>query len=310
MMKKILVPIDGSKLAYKAIEFAANLAMQNDGTIHLLHVVEQTHVPDAVMDYIKSEGIRETPDSVYLQVVGKWIIDTAVDETRKKGVKHIESNLIVGDPAGEIINYARDHKFDIIVMGSRGLGGDHGMRLGSVSGRVCHEADQTCVTVRKDLLEGERILIVDDEPDVLDTLEELLAVCDVVKASSFDEAKKLLETQYFDIAILDIMGVEGYKLLEIANKRKVIAVMLTANALSPKDTVKSFKKGAASYVPKDQMGNIATFLTDILEAKRKGKKFWWRWLDRLDSFYDRAFGPDWQKTDKQFWKKYKEGLYT
>ena len=85
----------------------------------------------------------------------------------------------------------------------------------------------------KTLLDGKRILIVDDEPDVLATLEDLLSVCDVVKASNFLEAKNLLTTQYFDMAILDIMGVDGYKLLEIANKQKVIAVMLTAHAPSP-----------------------------------------------------------------------------
>lgn len=57
------------------------------------------------------------------------------------------------------------------------------------------------------LLDYKRVLIVDDEPDVLDMLEELLPMCDVVKASSFDRGKELLETQYFDIATLDIMGI-------------------------------------------------------------------------------------------------------
>ena len=61
----------------------------------------------------------------------------------------------------------------------------------------------------KELIEGKRVLIVDDEPDVLETLEELLPMCDVVKASSFEEAKEQLEVQYFDIAVLDIMGVDG-----------------------------------------------------------------------------------------------------
>ena len=105
----------------------------------------------------------------------------------------------------------------------------------------------------KDLLDGKRLLIVDDEPDVLETLEELLPMCDLVKAHSFNEAKERLEAEYFDMAILDIMGVDGYELLEIANRRKVIAVMLTAHALSPEDTVKSYKEGAASYIPKEEM---------------------------------------------------------
>jgi len=155
-----------------------------------------------------------------------------------------------------------------------------------------------------DLLKYKRVLIVDDEPDVLDTLEALLSMCDVVKAATFEEAKEILETQYFDIAILDIMGVDGYKLLEIANKREVIPVMLTAHALSPEDTVKSFKEGAASYVPKEKMSEIATYLNDILEAKEKGKSFWWRWFDRFASYYDNKFGPDWKEVDKDFWEKF------
>ncbi|MBW2303229.1 MAG: response regulator, partial [Deltaproteobacteria bacterium] len=92
---------------------------------------------------------------------------------------------------------------------------------------------------QKDLLEGKRILLVDDEPDVLETLEELLPMCNVVKATSYEEAERLLDTQFFDIAVLDIMGVKGYELLEKAKKKKVIAVMLTAHALSVEDTKKS-----------------------------------------------------------------------
>jgi len=156
----------------------------------------------------------------------------------------------------------------------------------------------------KSLLDGKKILIVDDEPDVLDTLEDLLPMCDLVRASTFDEAKNLLESQYFDMAILDIMGVDGYKLLEIGNKKNVIAVMLTAHALSVDDTVKSYKEGAASYIPKEEMANITTFLNDVLEAKEKGKSFWWRWIDRLGSYYDEKFGRDWQDDDEDFWRKF------
>jgi DNA-binding response OmpR family regulator len=155
-----------------------------------------------------------------------------------------------------------------------------------------------------DLLKNKRILIADDEPDVLETLEELLPVCDVVEASDFEEAKKRLETEYFDMAILDIMGVDGYKLLEIANQKKVLAVMLTAHALSPEDTVKSFQGGAASYIPKEKLGEIVTYLNDILEAREKGRKPWWRWLERFAAYYDKKFGPRWRKVDEEFWEKF------
>jgi len=155
-----------------------------------------------------------------------------------------------------------------------------------------------------DWLPNKRILIVDDEPDVLESLKELLPMCDVVEATNFKEGKELLETEYFDMAILDIMGVDGYKLLEIANKRKVMPVMLTAHALSVEDTKKSFKEGAASYVPKEEMADITTYLNDILDAKEQGENFWWRWLNRFTAYYDKKFGPDWQKDDPEFWKKF------
>lgn len=157
---------------------------------------------------------------------------------------------------------------------------------------------------RKNLLEGKKILIVDDESDVLESLEELLAICEIVKAASFGKARELLETERFDIAILDIMGVQGYKLLQIANNRNVTAVMLTAHALSPDNIIKSYNEGAASYLPKDEMANITVFLNDILEAKEKGNSLWWRWFDRLASFWERKFGPNWQEENKEFWRKF------
>jgi len=101
------------------------------------------------------------------------------------------------------------------------------------------------------------------------------------------------------------MGVDGYKLLEIAVERKVIAVMLTANALSPEDTVKSLKDGAASYVPKEEMENIVTYINDVLEAKEEGKSLLWRWMERFSDFYDRKFGLDWKDRDKDFWESLK-----
>ena len=150
------------------------------------------------------------------------------------------------------------------------------------------------------LLDNKRILLVDDEADVLESLEELLSMCHVVKATSFEQARDLMESEYFDMAILDIMGVDGFKLLEIAKNREIIPVMLTAHALSLENTAKSYRKGAASYVPKEHITDIATYLTDILEAQQQGKPFWWRWLDRFGSFYDRKFGLDWKEKDKDF----------
>ena len=153
-------------------------------------------------------------------------------------------------------------------------------------------------------LVGKKVLIVDDEPDVLETLSELLEMCDITEASSFEEAKELLETQVFDMAILDIMGVSGYELLEIATRKKVTAIMLTAYALTPGDVVKSHKGGAAYYIPKEEMVNITTFLNDILEAEEKGEDTWGSWFARMASFCEKRFASDWKSSDKDFWERF------
>ena len=152
-------------------------------------------------------------------------------------------------------------------------------------------------------LDKKRVLIVDDEPDVLESLEELLDMCTTVRAQTFDQAKKLLETEKFDIAILDIMGVDGYQLLGIAKKKGILTVMLTAHALSPDYIKKSYMGGASSYIPKEEMINIEAFLLDVLKDREEGKNPWINWYKRLEFYLTEKFGSDWDKDDKDFWHK-------
>jgi DNA-binding NtrC family response regulator len=159
------------------------------------------------------------------------------------------------------------------------------------------------------LLEGKKILIVDDEPDVLEVASDLLKMCKVETASNFENAKKLLETQTFDLAVLDIMGVDGYGLLKIANRKRIPAVMLTAHAFNPPNLVKSIKEGAAAYIPKEEMARIAEFLNDVLLAKATGKNPWGAWQDRLPtSYFEKRWGAAWRDTDRDFWKTFQESL--
>jgi DNA-binding response OmpR family regulator len=65
-------------------------------------------------------------------------------------------------------------------------------------------------------LKGKKILIVDDEADVLEALCELLDMCEIDCARNLETAEKLLNENHYDAAILDIMGVKGYDLLAIA----------------------------------------------------------------------------------------------
>ena len=152
------------------------------------------------------------------------------------------------------------------------------------------------------ILKGKLVLIVDDEKDILDLLTELLSVARVDTASSFEEAKELLETHTYDIAVLDIMGVKGYELLKIANEHNIPALMLTAHALTKEDLVKSAEQGASYYVPKDEINKIDVFVSDVLEAKEKDKNPWVRWYERLGSFFNKKFsGPNWREQEREFW---------
>jgi CheY-like chemotaxis protein len=156
----------------------------------------------------------------------------------------------------------------------------------------------------EDQLDGKKILVVDDEVDILETMEELLHMCQVETASSFEEAWNKLGTSYYDFAILDIMGVDGYRLLELANERKIPAIMLTAHAMTPDNVMKSIKRGATYFLPKEEMANIVSHMHDIMDAMEKGQSTWKHWLDRLGVFFDGRFGPDWKADDKEFWIKY------
>jgi CheY-like chemotaxis protein len=159
------------------------------------------------------------------------------------------------------------------------------------------------------ILDGKRVLAVDDEPDILSILKELLSKCDVTTASSFNEAKELLESSYFDVAVLDIMGVNGYELLAIAKQRNIPAVMLTAHAFTPGNLVRSIKEGAVSYIPKEEITNIADFLTDVLKAESEGKSPWESWEEKLpSSFFVKRWGAAWQDTDKEFWETFRASI--
>ncbi len=156
----------------------------------------------------------------------------------------------------------------------------------------------------KKLLEGKKILIVDDEPDVLESLIELLSLCKIDTASSFEEGRQMLEDQNYDMAILDIMGVQGFDLLKVANSRGTPALMLTAYALTEESLKKSVEDGAAYFAPKEKMADIELFVADVFEAMEKKKNPWERMLDRLGGFYDRRFqGQTWREQEDKFLKK-------
>jgi len=160
------------------------------------------------------------------------------------------------------------------------------------------------------ILNNKRILAVDDEPDVLETLEEQLDGFDGLifdKATDYDTGYELIRSWTYDLVILDIMGVRGFDLLNASVTLGFPTVMLTAHALSVDALRTSIKMGARAYLPKEKMFEIVTFLEDVLTLEHRPG--WRRLFDRLGGFFNATFGPDWQKDEKDFWKKVASGEY-
>ena len=152
-----------------------------------------------------------------------------------------------------------------------------------------------------DILKNKRLLIVDDEPDILETLTELLDMCVVDTAPSYETALTFLEKNTYDAAIFDIMGVRGLDLLKVAVTRGIPVLMLTAHALDPDTLVSSIRAGARAYVPKDEMTDIEYFLIDLIKARQDATHKHFRWFTRLKPFFDSKFGKGWREKDRLFW---------
>lgn len=156
------------------------------------------------------------------------------------------------------------------------------------------------------ILENKKVLVVDDEPDICETLEELLYMCDVDTAQTFEQAVELLKANTYDAAVLDIMGVQGYDLLKITNRIDIPSLMLTAHALTPDNLKQSIEKGADAYVPKDRMMDITLYISDVLSARQQGKKAHVTWFSLLKPAFDKLFGEGWRKKDRSFWDEFDE----
>ena len=140
MFKKILVAIDGSNLAYESLGYALDLAKKYSAKVMVLTVVEMPSnsvlAQGAVFTPISSQSHLEKLENYH-----KEILREAAKRAEKTSPQiNFTTKLVEGRPADKIIETAKLESFDLIVMGSRGLGGVKEFFLGSVSDRVADES--------------------------------------------------------------------------------------------------------------------------------------------------------------------------
>ena len=160
------------------------------------------------------------------------------------------------------------------------------------------------MAIPKSYIKGKKILAVDDEQDILETIEEILEGAQVDRALDYETASSKIKETRYDLAILDIMGVNGLQLLEETVERGIPTVMLTAHAINPETLMESIRKGAISYLPKETLAELDELLNRLLEAFDRGEPPWKLLFDRLGAYFDKRFGPGWQEKDQAFWSEF------
>jgi nucleotide-binding universal stress UspA family protein len=141
MLSKILVPVDGSENAFRAFEHALFLSKSTGAHLTAMHVIES---PPTV--YVESQKLLNELLANYRKESSK-ILDKCKAVADKSGVK-IETVIAEGDAASSITGYAQKGGFDLIVVGSRGLGRFKEMVLGSTSSKVLQHAKCPVMVVK------------------------------------------------------------------------------------------------------------------------------------------------------------------
>lgn len=151
----------------------------------------------------------------------------------------------------------------------------------------------------REILKGKRILAVDDEPDVLELMREQLADCELTTAGNFEAASELIRLNRYDLVILDIMGVDGFTLLDECRIRKLPAAILTAHAISVDSINRSIKLGAVSFLPKEELERLPELIAEILSDLAEGKTHWQRLFERLGPFFKERLGLTWEDLEQR-----------
>ena len=156
------------------------------------------------------------------------------------------------------------------------------------------------------ILNGKHLLVVDDEPDILETFTEMVLIdvpdCRIDEARTYEAALALIQTGTYDLIVLDIMGVRGFDLLDAAVKRNFKVAMLTAHAMTPESLMRSYNMKAHAFLPKEKLADIVPFLEDVLTHDYATG--WNRLLQKLRPFFNDRFVSDWEKKTGMEWREW------
>lgn len=292
----ILVGYNGGEAGRLALSLAREHAKTHQAFVYVITSMEGGSSEKQSDILMAEEGLK----------YAKKMMDTA-------GIECDAQQSVRGlSPGEDLVAFANENQIDHIFLGIKKVSRAQKAILGSTARHVILKAPCPVTTVKFDLstisnidlLKGRYILVVDDEPDILETVEELLDMCHLDMVGTFEDAKKALNKNVYDTAILDIMGVNGYDILELAREKGTPALMLTAHALNPDNLKESIQKGADSYIPKDELANLPDHVADVIRTRIEGKQGQGAWFKVLKPFFDKSFGKGWRDQDRAFWNSF------
>lgn len=141
MFSKILIAVDGSEVSYRALDAALFLSEKLGSKITAIHVME--NVPTV---YIESQKVLDELLEVRKNESQKILDECSLIAT-KKGIT-LTTNLLEGNPASTILEFSQSEKYDVIIIGSRGMGKFKELILGSVSSKVIHHSTCPILLIR------------------------------------------------------------------------------------------------------------------------------------------------------------------
>ena len=141
MFTNILVLIDGSDNSFRALDAALLLSEKLGSNISVIHVMEEVPIT-----HIGSEKILNELLEAYKKE-NQDILLKCSEIANQKGLT-IKTFLLQGNPASVILDYNKKKKFDLVIMGSRGLGKFKELILGSVSSKIVHHSSCAVLLIR------------------------------------------------------------------------------------------------------------------------------------------------------------------
>lgn len=174
MFKTILVPVDGSDHANKAVRIAGDLAGKYDADLILLQVLLRGHLNEGLQQFAEVEGLAQGPalseaiasipsarfpvsmvpgnggdtKEQVLNSAAELILHTAKKAAQEQGAKKLRTLIEDGDPAQRILDRATSESADLIIMGTRGFSDLKGLIVGSVSHKVSQLAPCAVMSIR------------------------------------------------------------------------------------------------------------------------------------------------------------------